>query len=135
MDLILTNNQSLINNYTTIINKKFSDHFLLKVWLIFSFNQDVKNSQRKNPYTTALHQYDFDNADDEDWLRYDDLLGRIDFEEEVKTMNTNQKLRIFYEVLEGTTKEVFRKKKEFQDDESKIKKEQPKNFIPKKVRQ
>ena len=30
LDLILTNNLSLIKNYTTIVNRKFSDHFLQK---------------------------------------------------------------------------------------------------------
>ena len=132
LDLILTNNQTLINNYTTIVNKQFSDHFLLKVWLNFSFNQDIKAPQRKYPYTTSLH---LENADDEDWLRYDDLMGRIDFEEEVKGMNTNQKLRRFYEILEGTTKEVFKKKSEFEDDDAKSKIDKPKNIIPKMVRQ
>ena len=78
LDLILTNNQTLINNYTTIVNQKFSDHFLLKVWLNFSFNQDVKMPQRKYPYTTSLHQYDLENADDEDWLRYNDLTQPYD---------------------------------------------------------
>ena len=65
------------------------------MWLNFSFNQDIKTSQRKYPYTISLHKNDFEKADDEDWLRYDDLLGRLDFEEEVKGMNTNQKLRRF----------------------------------------
>ena len=135
LDLILSNNQSIINNYTTIVNKKFSDHFLLKVWLNFSFNQEVKATQRKYPYTTTLYQYDLENADDEDWLRYDDMLGTVDFEEEVKIMNTNQRLRRFYEILEGTAKEIFKKKREFDDESETQKKNKPNNFIPKKVRQ
>ena len=134
LDLILTNNQTFINNYTTIVNKKFSDHFLLKVWLNVSYNQDDKQAQRKYPYTTTLYQYDLEKADDEDWLRYDHMLGTIDFENEVKGMNTNQKLRRFYEILEGTSKEVFKKKKEFQDESLKEKVNKPKNFIPKRIR-
>ena len=49
LDLILTNNQILINNYTTKVNQKFSDNYLLKVWLNFSFTQDIKTSHRKYP--------------------------------------------------------------------------------------
>ena len=104
------------------------------MWLNFSFNQDIKTPRREYPYTTTLYQYDLEKADDEDWLRYDDMVGRVDFEEEVKGMNTNQKLRRFYEILEGTTKEVFKKKSEFEDKETSKKKDKPNNFIPKKVR-
>ena len=137
LDLILSNNPNLINNYTTIVNKKFSDHFLLKVWLNFSFNQKNGSTQRKYPYTTILYKYDFERADDEDWLRYDDMIGSVDFEEEVKGMNTNQQLRRFYEILEGTVKEIFKKKKEFEKESSENQNQQqkPKNFIPKRVRQ
>ena len=134
LDLILTNNQTLINNYTTIVNKQFSDHFVLKVWLNVSYNQETKQP-RKYPYTTNLYQYDFEQADDEDWLRYDAMLATVDFEEEVKGMNTGQRLRRFYEVLEGTTKEIFKKKKEFEDDTEKTEtNNKPKNFIPKRIR-
>ena len=69
LDLILTTNKSLINNYTTIVNKKFADDLLLKVCFNFSFNQNSETSQRKYPYTTNLYQYDLENADDKDSLQ------------------------------------------------------------------
>ena len=50
-------------------------------------------------------------------------------------MKTNKKLRRFYEILEGTTKEVFKKKSEFEDNDAKSKNDYPKIFMPKKVRQ
>ena len=107
---------------------------MLKVWLNISYNQDTKPPQRKYPYTTLLYQYDVENADDEDWLRYDDMLGSVDFEEEIKGMNTNQRLRRFYEILEGTAKEIFEKKKEFEEETKKEESNKPKNFIPKRIR-
>ena len=37
-------------------------------------------------------QYEYLDADDEDWLRYDFLLGRIYIEEETNKMTTKEKL-------------------------------------------
>ena len=133
LDLVLTNNCAIINTYTTIVNKKFSDHFTIKIWLNISYNQDVKE-KREYPYSTKLMQYDFLNGDDEDWLRFDSFLGRIDIEEEVEGMNTKEKLEKFYEILENVVDEVFTKKKEFTDEAHKTE-NKPKNFIPKKIRQ
>ena len=135
LDLILSNNSSIISTYTTIVNSKFSDHFLLKIWLNISYNQSSNEGKREYPYTTILQQFDLENANDKDWLRFNSLLETVDFEEETKFMNTKQKLRKFYEVLEGTALEVFKKKKEYDENKSKEESTKPKNKIPKRVRQ
>ena len=116
LDLILSNNHSIISTYTTSVNSKFSDHFLLKIWLNISYNQTKKERKREYPYKTILQQLDLEMADDEDWLRFDSLLETVDFEEETKRMNTKQKLGKFYEILEGTALEVFKKKKEYNEE-------------------
>ena len=51
------------------------------------------------------------------------MLGRLDFEEEVETMNNNQRLR----------KEIFNTKKKFEDKSDKPKENKPSNFIPKRI--
>ena len=56
------------------------------------------------------------------------MLERIDFEEDTKNLNTNDKLKMFYEILEKAVSEVF-KKKEFKN---KVRKSN--NKIPKKIR-
>ena len=48
LDLVLCNNSSIINNYTTIVNRKFSDHFSVKIWLNVNYNQENKE---KNTHT------------------------------------------------------------------------------------
>ena len=135
LDLILSNNSSLVSTYTTIVNSKFSDHFLLKIWLNISYNQTTEEGKREYPYTTILQQFDLDRADDEDWLRFNSLLETVDFDEETKFMNTKQKLRKFYDILEGTSLEVFKKKKEYEDENTKEYNNKPRNKIPKRVRQ
>ena len=50
-------------------------------------------------------------------------------------MNTKQKLGKFYEVLEGTALEVFKKKKQYNDTNDMVESNKPKNKIPKRVRQ
>ena len=133
--MILSNNHSIISTYTTIVNSKFSDHFLLKIWLNISYNQTKKEGKREYPYKTILQQLDLESADDEDWLRFDSLLETVDFEEETKRMNTKQKLGKFYEILEGTALEVFKKKKEYNEENNNEELNKPRNKIPKRVRQ
>ena len=135
MDLVLTNNSDIINTYTTIVNKKFSDHFTIKIWLNISYNQETKE-KKEYPYSTKLMQYEYLDADDEDWLRFDALLGRIDIEEETNEMDTKEKLDKFYKILEEVVEQVFKKKKEFQDGPREEESEKkPRNYIPKKIRQ
>ena len=49
----------------------------------FTYNQKTKNTKRENPYYTSLYKHDFENADDEDWMRYSALLDTVNFDEEM----------------------------------------------------
>ena len=60
-----------------------------------------------------LMQYNYLEADDENWLRFESLLERIDIEEETDGTATNKKLEKFYKILEDVADQVFEKKKEF----------------------
>ena len=135
LDLILSNNTSIISTYTTIVNSKFSDHFLLKIWLNISYNQATKEGKREYPYSTILQQFALEDADDEDWLRFNSLLETVDFEEETKLLNTKKKLQKFYDILEGTSLQIFHKKKEYLEENKDVDSKKPRNKIPKRVRQ
>ena len=80
-------------------------------------------------------QYDYLEADYEDWLRFESLLERLDIEEETDGTATNKKLKKFYKILEDVADQVFEKKKEFIDDKNELGEKKPKNFIPRKIRQ
>ena len=74
LDLCFTNNHSMINFYRTIVNKSFSDHNTLEFDLNFSYNTEKKKEKKKNPYATRVPEYDTENADDEEWLRFQKAL-------------------------------------------------------------
>ena len=71
LDLVFSNNHALINHYKTIVNNRLTDHNLLNVSLNFSYNQPIKTAQVKNPYSTKIYEYDTNNADNEDWARFE----------------------------------------------------------------
>ena len=49
LDLVFTNSNSLINGYTTIVNKSFSDHNILRINLNYRYKNEEKR-ERNNPY-------------------------------------------------------------------------------------
>ena len=139
LDLVFTNNHQLVNNYTTTVNNKFSDHNLLTVELNFSYNTERKSTKSINPMTTNIYEYDLKNATINDWNRFDKVLAEIskDFETETKESDTEEKLKKVYEHAVRATSIVFQKKEDFRDDLNTEKEEEilkPKNKIPKKIR-
>ena len=139
LDLILSNNPSLIGQVYTLISKGISDHNLVEVTINHSYTQPQKVGPKQVPYTNKFHQFDLSKADSEDWLRYETELRNIDFETITQEMNVEQKLSKLYDILEKATAKVFIKKKEFKDkDEDEenedMGKSKPKNKIPKEIR-
>ena len=138
LDLCFTNSHSLISHYTTIVNKHFSDHFILCFNMNITYNtkevgkEGAKGGGKENPYFTKLLEYDFDGASEEDWFRWSRILGTLDFDEETKGMMTNNKLQRFYDILEGTAALIFKKKADHLEEAEKS--DKPKNKIPRRVR-
>ena len=125
LDLVFSNNHLLINNYTITINNKLSDHNLITVKLNFSYNQETKVKKVSNPYSTKIFEYETSNNDEATWRRFDAILMAItkDFDDETKSVNTDEKLQNFYIHLEKATSIVFDKKKDFQEMEDKAESE------------
>ena len=76
LDLVFSNSPNLINGYFTIVNKKNSDHNILKLNLKYSYKNEAKNI-RKNPYSNKIYEYELLNAHEEDWIRYDVILTKL----------------------------------------------------------
>ena len=133
LDLIFSNSNSLINGYSTVVNKKFSDHNILKVRLNYPYKCD-KKSERINPYPNKIYEYDLMNATNEDWIRYDKILSKMaeDFDDKSKNENTTKKLERFYDLVENTVVTLFDKKEAFKTEDEK--KSKPKNKIQKEIR-
>ena len=139
LDLCFTNNHTLINYYKTTVNSRFSDHNTIETDLNFSYNIEVKKEKKVNPYKTKVYEYETENADEEDWLRWQKLLDDVNIENEFGgPENTETKVSKFFTLIESLTALVFKKKKSFQDLEEREKgenKKQTNNKIPKRIRQ
>ena len=72
LDLVFSNSNDIINGYSTIINKQFSDHNTLRINLNYQDRKEPK-IERKNPYPNSIYEYDLMAASEEDWVRYDVL--------------------------------------------------------------
>ena len=108
---------------------------MLETELSFTFNKDNRKKKRENPYKTKVYEYDAEEGDDEDWMRFEKLLDLINIEKEFGgSENVDEKIKKFYDLLETSSALVFKKKKGFEennDQERKVKG----NKIPKKIRQ
>ena len=133
LDLVFTNSSNLTSGYSTIINRKFSDHNILKVKLNYEYKNDRK-VKRKNPYPNKIYEYDLMNAIEEDWIRYEVLMSKLSetFEEQSRNENTEEKLTRFYNIVEKAVVTLFEKKEAFKSEDEKEKKQ--KNRIPKEMR-
>ena len=139
LDLDFTNDHLLVHDYTTVISKKLSDHYLLNVKLNFSYNSKNKVPKAINPYATKVFEYDLAEADEETWKKFEAVLDTCtaDFEEETKEDKTESKLNKFYKHIERATAIIFERKKEFREQEDEEKGtilDKSKNKIPKYVR-
>ena len=92
LDLVFTNSSNLTSGYSTIVNRKFSDHNILKVKLNYEYKNDRK-VERKNPYPNKIYEYDFLNATEEDWIRYNVLLTKLseNFDDDSENEKTEEK--------------------------------------------
>ena len=118
LDLIFSD--TLINSYSTIVNKTFSDHNILKINLNYEYKNEEKR-MRKNPYPNEIYEYDLMKGDEEDWKRYNVLLTKLaeDFDERTKDENTHERLTRFYKLIEEAVVTIFDKKEAFKSIEEK----------------
>ena len=142
LDLVFTNNHLLVNEYTTVVNKKLTDHYLLNVKLNFSYNNINKVQKATNPYSTNVFEFNLSEADQEKWQKFEAVLDTltVDFEEETKEDQAEVKLDKFYKHIERATAIIFERKKEFIEQEDhdanciKVDQKKSKNKIPKYIR-
>ena len=120
------NTSELVSGYSTIVNRKFSDHNILRVKLNYKYKNE-KKTERKSQYPNNIYKYDLINAKEEDWIRYDILLSKLseDFEEKCVGENTEERLNRYYTIIEKVVETLFEKKEAFKSEEEK--KNLPKN--------
>ena len=112
LDLMFSNNHQLIHDYSVICNSRLSDHYIVKFCLNYEQNMTKTTSKKKSFYKTKLNEYDFFNASEELWLRFNLLMTQINFEDLFKDSSTDEMLKKFYDAVEATVDIVFDKKED-----------------------
>ena len=111
LDLAFSNNHALVNYYTTIINKKLTDHCTLKFSMNFTYNMETKVEKATNPYSTKMFEYNTKDADEEDWERFAHFLENSNYEANLEGKDADEKLKYFYKTLEEVTELTMNRKK------------------------
>ena len=132
LDLVLSNNLGMFGEVSVLVSQSISDHNLLEIPITHSYNQPKQSRSKERPFSTKIHEYEFWEADEEDWMRYGALMEDIDWDHSSQGLDVGGKLELFYELLEDVVSKVFKKKEEFSEKEDADKR--TKNKIPKQVR-
>ena len=131
LDLVLSNNHTLVNYYKTVVNKKLSDHSTINVSLNFTLNAEKEEEKVMNPYSTKLYEYETNNATDKEWGRFEYVLNNIDENELLADEKPEEQLSRIVKTLEEVADLCLRKKEAFSNETVEKKK---RRFIPKQIR-
>ena len=133
LDLVFTSSENIVAGYEMIINNVFSDHNTIKLKL--NIEKEVEKRSITNPYPNKIYEYDVMKGTDEDWVRYDKMMEKEadKFDEETENIDTEEKLKRFYRILEQTTTFLFEVKEVFKNKDDKTQTTR-KNKIPKTAR-
>ena len=132
LDLVFTNNHHLINNYHMIVNNHLSDHYTICLNLNYENVKVEKNSRKINHYHSQLPEYNFRDADEEDWLRMNMELDLVDWATILEDKSPDEMTKIFLEILLEKASLVFKKLSTFESAENKD--FSSKNKIPRRIR-
>ena len=117
------------------MNKKLTDHNEIELKFNFNFNEKIKLEKIKNPYLTRVFEYDLDNATEEQLVRFEHLLDQYDEDKLDEMKTTDEQLSTVYEIIEEALGKSVDLKKEFKNETEDEMMNNPRNFIPKNVRQ
>ena len=115
LDLVFTNNHELIRDYNIIVNKKLSDHYIIKIDLAYKMETSTK-SKKVNHCSTKIPEYDLLNASEEQWLRFNLILNKVNFETLFENCTATQMVDIFLNKIETLVDIIFDKKKTFLEE-------------------
>ena len=100
LDLVLSNNLGMFGEVSVLVSQSISDHNLLEIPITHSYNQPKQSRSKERPFSTKIHEYEFWEADEEDWMRYGALMEDIDWDHSSQGLDVVGKLELFYELLE-----------------------------------
>ena len=137
LDLVFTNNHHLINDYQMVVNSHLSDHNTICLNLNYENVKIETNGRKTNHYHSQIPEYNYRDADEEDWLRLNLELDKIDWSILLAEQSPDQMTQIFLEKLLEKVSLIFKKLPKYETDEDSNNEKKDfssKNKIPRKVR-
>lgn len=117
LDLIFSNNVDLITNIETIVNSGISDHNTIEFTL--GYDLEAPNSmvsKGMNIRESKLAEMDVDKASEEDWQRINVGLSKVNWNDELLGLNTEESLEKIVSEVEKIVTVMLDPKKGFEDD-------------------
>jgi len=133
LDLIFSNNDQLIIKCSQITNTKLSDHNTICAELSYGL-KPLKEKKKVNFASTKVPEYDTRGADDEQWLRLNNLLNTIDWEDVFKEKSTTEMSEILFSEIEDKVDKIMNKKENQDEKECNQNENAGNNKIPRNVR-
>ena len=99
LDLVFTNNHFLINDYHIIINSHLSDHYTVCINLNYEQINVDKAKLKANHYHSEIPEFNFRDADDEDWMRLNLELDKVNWESLLQKESADEMSRSFISIL------------------------------------
>ena len=126
----------MINDYDIIINSQLSDHFTICLNLNYEKINIETKKDKGNLYHSEIAEYNFNDADEEDWLRLSLELDKVNWTSILEDQTPNQMIKKFLDTVLCKISLIFRKLPQYDAslDQKAGNKFSSKNKIPKKVR-
>ena len=119
-----------------VVNSQLSDHNTICLNLNYENVKVAKTERRTNHYHSQIPEYNFHDADEEDWLRLNLELDKVDWSSIMDDKSSDELTEAFLVKLLEKVSLIFKKLSSFDDNEEKIQQKQfsSKNKIPREIR-
>ena len=136
LDLVFTNNHFLINNYHMIVNSHLSDHYTIILNLNYENIKVEGNRKKVNHFHTEIPEFNFLEADEEDWMRLNRELDQVDWCSILEEESPENMTSLFLSKLLEKVQLIFKKLPQFDENskEDGNKRFSSNNKIPRKIR-
>ena len=135
LDLCFTNDQFLVHGYQMIVNSKLSDHYTILINLNYEKISKPERKKRTNQFESTIPEYDLAGGDDEDWIRINLLLDKVNWESLLENLSPEESVSQLLSLLEEKVSQVFNKQTDFLDNSNQPSgKFKNNNKIPRKIR-
>ena len=138
LDLVFTNNHLLINDYYMIVNSQLSDHYTICANLNYEKGNSKSARRVENLYHSKLPEYNFRDADEEDWMRLNREFDKLNWDALLGNLSPAEMTEIFLNILQDKVALIFKKLPQFENPQKQLdrKKESfsSNNKIPRKIR-